>query len=39
MKKNVNVVSVVLLAVWLASFVAAAKGHGGHTDFGFFTGG
>ena len=39
MKKNVNLVAVVLFAIWLASFVAGVKtGHGSHT-YGFFTGG
>lgn len=38
MKKHVNIVSVVLFLIALASFVAAAKG-GGHSTFGFFSGG
>jgi hypothetical protein len=37
--KNVNRVTLVLLLVALASFAAAAKGHGGGTTFGFFSGG
>jgi len=35
-KKHVNIVSVVLFLVVLASLVAAAKGHG---TYGFFSGG
>ena len=38
MKKHVNIVSVVLFLLALASFVAAAKG-GGHSTWGFFAGG
>jgi hypothetical protein len=38
-KKNVNLVGVVLFALWLASFVAGLKtGHGSQT-YGFFSGG
>ena len=37
--KNVNVVGVVLFLIALASFVAAVKGHGGASSFGFFSGG
>ena len=36
--KKVNLIAVVLFALWLASLAAAAKGHG-HTTYGFFTGG
>jgi hypothetical protein len=39
MKKNINVVSVVLFLIALASLVAAAKGHGGASTYGFFSGG
>ena len=38
MRKNINVVGVVLFLIALASFVAAAKGHGAGT-YGFFSGG
>ena len=38
MKKHINVVAIVLFLIALASFVAAAKG-GGHSTFGFFSGG
>jgi hypothetical protein len=38
MRKHVNIVSVVLFLIALASFVAAVKG-GGHSTFGFFSGG
>lgn len=38
MRKHINVVAIVLFLVALASFVAAAKG-GGHSTFGFFSGG
>jgi|tagenome__1003787_1003787.scaffolds.fasta_scaffold20867303_2 hypothetical protein len=37
MRKRINLVSVVMLLIALASFVAAAKGHG--TTYGFFSGG
>lgn len=37
MKKNINVVGVVLFLIALASFIAAAKGHG--STYGFFSGG
>ena len=39
MKKNVNLVAVVLFALWLASFVAVVKTGHGHTGYGFFSGG
>jgi len=37
-RKRVDIVSVVLFLIALASLVAAAKG-GGHSTFGFFSGG
>jgi hypothetical protein len=36
-RKQINLVSVVLFLIALASFVAAAKGHG--QGYGFFSGG
>ena len=39
MNKKVNLVAVVLFALWLASFVAAAKTGHGQTGYGFFSGG
>ena len=37
--KKVNLIAVVLFALWLASFAAAAKGGHGFSTYGFFTGG
>ena len=37
--KKVNLVAVVLFALWLASIAAAAKGGHGWQTYGFFTGG
>ena len=37
--KKINLVAVVLFAMWLASFAAAAKGGHGWQTFGFFSGG
>ena len=38
MRKHIDVVAIMLFLIALASFVAAAKG-GGHSTFGFFSGG
>ena len=38
MKRHIDVVAIMLFLIALASFVAAAKG-GGHSTFGFFSGG
>jgi hypothetical protein len=36
--KNVNLVAIVMFAVWLASFVAGVKTGHGQGSFGFFNG-
>lgn len=37
--KKINLVAVVLFALWLASFAAAFKVGHGHGGYGFFSGG
>ena len=40
MKRHLNLFAILMLAIWIASFVAAAKfGHHVHADFGLFNGG
>jgi hypothetical protein len=38
-KKDIDMVTVVMFLIAVASFLAAAKGHGGQTGYGFFSGG
>jgi hypothetical protein len=39
MKRHLNLFAILMLAIWIASFVASAKFGHPHADFGLFNGG